>query len=176
MKGKTSTQVDIPGIQELIKLAEEKHTYSGLSNLFTDVARMYKEQNLLNAEKMTPAIVGLRVKKNKLIHVTKVGKRGREKGSGPVSAGREVYVLSPANKEHIKKLRSYIVNEGFSRSGERSSPRHKQSIRLVDRIEKGSLRAAINLKCLECTNFQTQEIKDCQCKDTCPLWSLRSYQ
>jgi hypothetical protein len=46
---------------------------------------------------------------------------------------------------------------------------------LVERIEAGSLRAAIKLKCLECSNYQVQEVRLCTVTD-CPLHSVRPYQ
>ena len=38
-----------------------------------------------------------------------------------------------------------------------------------------SLRAAINAKCLDCSNYQKQEINQCTVKN-CPLYKYRPYQ
>jgi len=38
-----------------------------------------------------------------------------------------------------------------------------------------SLRKAVNAKCLDCTNYQRIEIRECPVID-CPLWSHRPYQ
>jgi hypothetical protein len=46
---------------------------------------------------------------------------------------------------------------------------------LVDRAEAGSLRAAVTLKCLDCSNWQTEEIRHCTVID-CPLYPVRPYQ
>ena len=46
---------------------------------------------------------------------------------------------------------------------------------LVDKIEAGSLRAAINLKCWDCTCFQLAEIRYCTVT-ACALHSVRPYQ
>ena len=46
---------------------------------------------------------------------------------------------------------------------------------LVDRAEAGSLRAAVNLKCLDCSNWQTEEVRHCTVTD-CPLYPVRPYQ
>jgi len=42
-------------------------------------------------------------------------------------------------------------------------------------INKKSMRAAVNSKCLDCMNYQSREIKICSVV-TCPLWSYRPYQ
>jgi hypothetical protein len=46
---------------------------------------------------------------------------------------------------------------------------------LVDRIEDGSIRAAVKLKCLECSSYQVEEIRLCTVP-ACPLHSVRPYQ
>ena len=40
---------------------------------------------------------------------------------------------------------------------------------------KGSLRAAVNAHCLECTWFDKEHIHNCT-STICPLWSVRPYQ
>jgi hypothetical protein len=47
--------------------------------------------------------------------------------------------------------------------------------RLVDRVEKGSLRAALDLKCLECSAWQPAEVRLCPI-EACPLHHRRPYQ
>lgn len=34
---------------------------------------------------------------------------------------------------------------------------------------------AVKAKCLDCSNYQVQEIKECPCK-LCPLWNYRPYK
>ena len=47
--------------------------------------------------------------------------------------------------------------------------------RLVDKVEDGSLRAAIDLKCLDCSDYQVAEVRHCTVTG-CPLYSVRPYQ
>jgi hypothetical protein len=47
--------------------------------------------------------------------------------------------------------------------------------RLVDRVEAGSLRAALDLKCLDCSDYQIAEVRHCTVT-ACPLHSVRPYQ
>jgi hypothetical protein len=46
---------------------------------------------------------------------------------------------------------------------------------LIDRIEGGSMAAAVKLKCLECCCFVRQEVRDCVITD-CALYPFRPYQ
>lgn len=173
---KKTIPFDMQKIEELVGIAEKEQVFSGLSHLFEKVAELYRKADYLNADRINAGVVGLRIKTHHIPHKTTIGKRGNALGKGPPRTNNEERVLSPANVEHFKKLKKYIIHAGFSRSGERSTPRHKNTIKLVDKIEKGSLRAAIDLACMECTNFQPAEIKHCQCNETCPLFSVRPYQ
>jgi hypothetical protein len=47
--------------------------------------------------------------------------------------------------------------------------------RLVDRVEAGSVRAAIDLKCLDCSDYQIAEVRHCTVT-ACPLYGVRPYQ
>jgi hypothetical protein len=49
-------------------------------------------------------------------------------------------------------------------------------IRLYDKaMEKKSMRAAVNAKCLDCCCWQSTEVKKCPATD-CPLYQYRPYQ
>ena len=47
--------------------------------------------------------------------------------------------------------------------------------RLVGKVEDGSLQAAIDLKCLDCSDYQVAEVRYCTVTG-CPLHSVRPYQ
>jgi hypothetical protein len=49
------------------------------------------------------------------------------------------------------------------------------ALSLIDRAEGGSLIAAVQLKCLECSAFQRLEIRNCTIT-SCPLYPHRPYQ
>lgn len=102
---------------------------------------------LLKAEEL-----GLEVK-------TAKGKRGKEKGCGPVSvAGRKKKVFS------MKKVRESIPN------------RMKETLeKTVKRAENGSLKARTKLMCLNCSNWQKGEVAMCEIEE-CPLWDVRPYK
>lgn len=45
----------------------------------------------------------------------------------------------------------------------------------VERMAAGSLRAAVNLHCLQCVGYVRSEIAACT-SARCPIWPLRPYQ
>ena len=78
--------------------------------------------------------------------------------------------VRPASVKHKRKrnvpadLRKLLI----SIHGEKRS-------KLIDRALAGSLKAAVKLKCLDCSCFQPKEITLCQIRG-CPLWTFRAYQ
>ena len=46
---------------------------------------------------------------------------------------------------------------------------------IIARVEAGSLAAAVQLKCLDCSSWARQEVRDCTVTD-CPLYPVRPYQ
>ncbi len=89
---------------------------------------------------------------------TPVGQRGRQKGSGPVPGGGRKKKAWPL---HIVDAVKNSTPTKF----------HK----IVDRAAKGSLKAAIKLKCLDCTCFQQKEVRLCELT-SCSLWTVRPYK
>jgi hypothetical protein len=51
----------------------------------------------------------------------------------------------------------------------------KFALPLIGRAEKGSLAAAVKVKCLQCAAWQTREIRDCTVTG-CALYPHRPYQ
>ncbi len=83
------------------------------------------------------------------------------------------------NRQRKQKLSSpCVTSERMSshsktfRLLEKEYPAYKS---LIARAAKGSLRAVIKLKCLDCTCGQKREIKYCQCF-ACPLYPQRPFQ
>lgn len=92
---------------------------------------------------------------------TKKGKRGRRAGS----------VLSDEQKaamQNGRKKRGVNVDNLRKNTPMAFLP-------IVDRIESGSLKAAIKMKCLECAGFQRAEVKACTVT-SCPLHAIRPYK
>jgi hypothetical protein len=51
----------------------------------------------------------------------------------------------------------------------------KIALPLIDRVEQGSMAAAVKLKCLECSCWVRQEVRDCEITD-CALYPFRPFQ
>jgi hypothetical protein len=47
--------------------------------------------------------------------------------------------------------------------------------KVLDRLEKGSLKAAIAVQCITCSGGDTNEVKHCACT-ACPLYQFRPYK
>ncbi len=73
-------------------------------------------------------------------------------------------------KPRSEKMKAYAETfaELRRQAPERFSP-------LVAQAEKGSLRAALKLKCLECSSYQSSEVKQCPVIG-CALFPQRPYQ
>lgn len=174
---RTKIQIDETWLRKVIKECEESKVYTARSALFQDVANKYN-QNLpiiglpatINAQ-----LVYLRVNELGIDLATPKGKRGRSAGFRPtgVKVSRSAKI---ASNEQAKKSLDAIrkdLNRGMLRN-----PKEKPGavyLPLVDKMEQGSLRAAIKMMCLQCTNFQKEEIKHCECVG-CALYHIRPYQ
>lgn len=77
------------------------------------------------------------------------------------------------------KIERTAPEEDYSKRSEYLQQIGKWSKKYVGHFERAyagrSLRAAVNAKCLCCTNCQRTEIKYCQVVQ-CPLWDYRPYQ
>lgn len=144
--------------QDLIKKINElesKQKYTTRTNLFNDVGKFFNT---------TGAVIYLRVKEFNIEPKTPKGKRGqgltelRKRGINP-NATRS----SRANK--IKKCN---INALY-----KTVPQQYHSV--IKQVEKGSLKGILKAKCLDCCNYDKNEIKNCEIIE-CALWSIRPYQ
>lgn len=51
----------------------------------------------------------------------------------------------------------------------------KMALPIIDQCEKGNVSSFIKLKCLDCSNWVRQEIRDCVIT-CCPLFPVRPFQ
>jgi ribosomal protein S27E len=166
-------RTEVPVIKEsllnAINHAEKGGPLKNINELTKIVAEIYNSNNPSN--KISPAIVLLRIKNWAIDIKTKPGKRGRQPGSklsdehkAAMQSGRTSRTAKFATKEDITsgfKLMHSIVPERFAN--------------IVVKLQKGSKSAALKLKCLDCSNWQPIEIKQCTCNE-CPLYAFRPYQ
>ena len=121
---------------------------------------------------VTASVAQLRAKEYDLNIKTPVGKRGR----GPMTDAHKAALKKGRGAKRVSRAEKLAAN-----------PLAQQSLELIEKysparysntvksLRKGSLKAALKMKCLECSDFQTQEIKHCPVLQ-CPLHLVRPYQ
>ena len=110
---------------------------------------------------MKAAVAYMRAKELGIIYKTQPGKRGNGGlGTGPRGP------RTPRSQKMKKYGKSFAIMK--QEIPERFAP-------VIARFEKGSSKAAIKLKCLECSGYQPVEIKLCTCVG-CPLYPIRPFQ
>ena len=126
-------------------------------------------------EKMEPkvskSVVMLRIRDNNIEVKTPLGKRGRQPGEGgPVNRQPRASKIDAKNVKEIRK-------ELFGIASLSSQPTSTFNVlkKKLDRLENGSMKAAVQLMCITCTQGDKMSIKHCSCLD-CPLWSFRPYR
>jgi hypothetical protein len=151
-----TVQVDKHKLSSIITRLEGEKTFTNRAQLYREVAAAFNEP------KITPAIIYLRVRAWAIPIKTPLGKRGRP---GIVGGIRKVsrskrFGADPILKESLQGLIG-VTPEA-----------HKNMAR---RVAKGSMRAAVSLKCLDCSGYVRVEVRECGCRE-CPLWVFRPYQ
>lgn len=157
MKKKISKEELIEYIQEV----ERDGPLSNLSDLYSTVSKHFF---------CSPSYAGVKLKEFNIEIKTQKAKIRR----GPLS------------DEHLKKLQGgrtfikqseKIKKDGEKQEGlkelERRTPKNYHS--LIKKIRQGNKGAGIRLLCLECSDYHTDEIKNCPIQQ-CPLWIFRPYQ
>jgi hypothetical protein len=108
---------------------------------------------------LTGQVAMIIAKQNNLILETPLGKRGREKGCGPVgNPGARRRKVMPNDARIALTLVTPKALHGK-----------------VNRAANGSLKAAVALKCLDCSGGSKKEVALCAIKE-CSLWSFRPYK
>lgn len=168
--GRPMIQVDQNSLTTIINRCEANKTYRNHSELFKDVASLYNDQHKTT---LTPAIIYLRVNEWGIVLKTEKGKKGRQKGDGPAisldqRAARQPrsdkFAASKVAQQSLGLLRAEVKREQNGRF-----------LPLVKRLEGGSMKAAVALKCLDCCAGSVVDIKHCPCT-SCPLYLFRPYQ
>jgi hypothetical protein len=154
MRGRKPIQVEKGVFQDIVSLLETTKGFGNRSALWSAVA----ETEWAKSIGLSAQVAMLKAKAFGLVIKTPLGQKGRQKGCGPVkNAGkRKPKVMALPVVEALKK--------------EFPSMHTK-----IDRAAAGSLKAAIGMKCLDCSNGGKKEVSLCPIND-CPLWHVRPYQ
>ena len=158
---RTIIPVDKNKLTAILADLENQQAFPNRSALLAKVAEVY------NDPKVTVSIVYLRFKEWGITPKTPKGRRGIATGNkigksnNIVSGGRSIkFAGNDKIRQALIQLNSIVP--------EKYKP-------IVKRVVKGSMSAAVKLKCLDCCNYQTIEVKLCECRE-CSLWAFRPYQ
>lgn len=151
--GRTKIEVDKSELIAAINKVESSSRFTTRNDLAIAVSKVLDVN-------VSPAVVLLRIKEFNIEPKTPKGKRGRQPG---VKLSDEHKAAMQAGRSRTKEfLHEDCLRKYF--------PESRQD--LVTRVVSGSLKAAIGAKCLDCTQFQVNEIKNCTVT-SCPLWNFR---
>lgn len=153
-RGRKPIPVTKEKLQEVVSNLENESNFTSRNALWENVANT----EYAKAIGLSPQVAMLKAKTLGVTIKTPLGKRGRSKGDGPVPN---------AGKRKGKRISLEIVEE---MKKEFHSSLHKR----IDRAANGSMKAAIGLKCLDCTGGSKKEVALCTLV-SCPLWSYRPY-
>lgn len=149
--GRTKVTVDEAELRQVVNELEEKNSYANRSYLFKAIAETEWAKN----GKYTVSVISNRITEFKIEVKTEKGRVG---GGVKNPGGTRKTRVVPA--KNLRAL-AQIVPERFKGA--------------LKKLEKGSLTAAIRLKCLDCTDYQRAEIVACPII-SCALHHVRPYK
>jgi len=169
-RGKKAIPVNRHILTQAIKDAEKDGPLNNQKAVWEAAAVLYNAR--CNPEKpLSHSIVGLRAKTWKIEIQTLSGKGRR----GPMSEEHKAAFIAARGKR-VKKGDKFQQSEVAQQALallEKEVPTRWST--LVCSARNGSRTAAMKLKCLECSAYQTAEIRKCPIM-ACPLWLFRPYQ
>lgn len=159
-----------------IRTVEKNGPMNTRSELYEKVAKEYNSNVASSNLEITSSVVMLRINEFKLTVLTPVGQRGRKAGvkmtdeqKAALAAGRKNRVPGGRKAKFQKnpEIKQALIDL------QKSVP--ETFLPLVERIVNGSVTSAVRLMCLQCSNFQRVEVKECQMTN-CALYAFRPYQ
>jgi len=170
---KPMTEVSRPKLEAAIRKAEEAGPLKNLDALWVAACAIYNASS--PPKEISKSVIMLRATAWKLETKTKPGKKGRAAGV-PLSDEQKAAMQAGrgARKPRAEKFAADpLLVQGFKDLKRQTPERWKP---LVDKLsQQGSMRAAVALKCLDCSAYQPVEIKLCACTD-CSLYAFRPYK
>ena len=162
--GRAKLLIDKVELQKAIDELESNTTFNNRNELYTALAQTDWAKGIKNScgvvNGVNPASINQRVNEFKLTLKTPVGKRGRVKGAKVTGTKVSRSVKIQNNSSILASIKA--IRE--------SSPKTSVVTNCVDGLEKGSMRSAIRLKCMECNAFTGGHTK-CEIND-CALYPI----
>ena len=178
---RTAVKVDRIKLVSAINEVEKNGPFRTRTKLYDRAAREYNSSVSDTSLEITPSIVMLRIKEFNLTVKTPIGQRGRQ--SGVKMTDEHKALLAAGRKNRVKGGRKAKfeknpqIKAALNDLRDKTSSNHYAApyLPLVEKIAAGSMRAAVRLNCLQCSNYQRNEIKECNCTG-CPMFAFRPYQ
>jgi hypothetical protein len=159
---KATIQVDKQKLTDLINLLEKQETFTNRSALFQKVSEKYSAENGIQ---VSPSVIYLRVKQFSIPLKTEKSKfdpsRFREKLNN-IAVGDDT--ITPKAKQTTSDLLEYA-----------DTKEKEKYLKVAKSTLRGSRKSCIRMMCLQCSNWQPKEIKNCPCVG-CAIYLFRPYQ
>lgn len=163
--GRASLVINKDLLSKSVLDCESAKEYSNRSLLFKDVASTY---GTYIGKSVSTTWILQRIQELGIELRTPKGRIGRVQGQAPASGERrtraEKLATDPKAVKSLSLLKKDVLRE-----------KQGKYLPLFKKVEQGSLKAAIQLKCLDCTNYQANEIRHCPC-NACVLWNFRPFK
>ena|SRR3990167_2259786 len=161
MPGKPATEINPTELQQAITDLENKQAFTNRFQLWhaleqTEWAKTRQPRPLKAQAAM------LKAKQFNLVIQTKLGKKGKQKREGNTT------IAIPSLSKRSKKISLDIIEKLKKQYNEKY-------YKTIDKLVSGSMKAAIKLKCIDCSGHDHQEVKLCALND-CPLYPFRPYR
>ena len=165
---KKSIAVDRQKLEAALNMAENNGPLSNLSELWVKASEIY---NRTAEIPITHSVVALRVKEWNIIVQTQPGRKGRTMSDEQKAAMQAARGQRRPRSEKMKEFKTFdLLRKEMSLEADK-----RRFLPVLEAAEKGSLRAAIKLNCLECSNWRTTEVKLCPV-EKCVLYPHRPYK
>lgn len=159
--GKVAIQVNREELQMAIRALENLNSFSNRTQLWQAVENSDWAKSLA-PRPLSGQMAMLKAKQFDLEIKTPLGRKGREKGSGPIpGGGRRKKKVGEDNLREVIAGLPVELKEKYAKT--------------IEKFENGSLKAAVKLKCLDCCNWSSGEVGNCEML-SCTLWSHRPYK
>jgi hypothetical protein len=166
LMGRKTIEINLDLLKKTIEEVEAAGPLANLSALYKQVsdAMLTKGETAIN-----PQLVRLRIEALRIPVKTLKGRKGRAPGQ-KVDLGS---IPNRSGRQMRAEVRSALLAVGPSnQKGQISRLRYTK---ILNRASKGSLKARLTLKCLECANFQQEEVRNCGGVD-CVLYDIRPFK
>lgn len=160
--------VDKSELQEVIDRLENSQVFKNLGMLWKAVAAT----TWALCQKPRPVTAAIAYQKAKQYGIVTKTKPGRKGPGGTMTEEHKAAMLAGRGQRVPRSEKMKEFSDTFESLRKNSGERWSN---LVEKAEKGSFKAAIALKCLDCACWQITEIRDCTCV-ACPLFPHRPYK